>query len=349
MASDRADIHNLVPEVLPVIANRITIPFHPVLKQITNALQFPEPVYHVLDLSKNNAYVSVKTSIMQSPTKNLTLTYVGGTADTIEDSCEVAAKKAVHDLIKKWGILVEDLTYEQCGCLERCGQLYRLKCTELQSIVKGEDRDHLEEHVPGSPVNVRHVFLDYMPLLRKIFRTVAVQCTALETVKHCADRYTSWMIIQPLFNSASKRVFIGPSCDTLACAKNYLAKKVIMYLIPAYNLEIIDVNYQTRDSKFASLRCNMELESYLSIRGRMFQIVEEPAFSSLLIERDEMGHENATADIPTITPAPVKTKAYKHMRLASSSNMVVCQAGPYPVYYKVPTQQETNSKRARNS
>ncbi|KAK9665205.1 hypothetical protein RND81_14G097400 [Saponaria officinalis] len=313
MASYQPEIHSLIPKVLPVTANQITIPFHPLLKQIADVLQFPEPVYHILDLSKNNAYVSVETNIMQSSTKNLTLTYVGGTADTIEDSCEVAAKKAVQDLIKKWGILVEDLTFEQCGSLQRCGRLYRLKHTELQAILKGKDMDNLEEPVPDGPTNVRHVLLDYMPLLRKIFRTVAVQCTTLKTVKHCA------------------------------------AKKVIMYLIPAYNLEIIDVNYQSRDSKLASLLCNLELENYLSIRGRMFRVVEEPAFSSLLIERDEMGHENATADIPTITLAPVKAKARKGTRLASPRNMVVCQACLYPVYYKVPPQQGTNSKRARNS
>ncbi|XP_074318893.1 uncharacterized protein LOC141655728 [Silene latifolia] len=344
MAFHQPQIHLPVCKVLPVTPNKITIPFHPLLKQIAAVLQFPEPVYHILDLSKNSAYVSVKTNL-----RDITFSYVGGRADTVEESCEVAAKKAVLNISKRWGVIVEDLTFVRYRCLDRCSRLYRLKRNELEDIVKGESRGDLEENVPDSPSRIRHVSLDYVPLLRKIFNTIAVQATPLETLRHCAGRYTSWITIQPLFNNASKEVFIGPACDTLAHAKSELARKVIMYLIPAYNLEIVDANYGSRASKIALLLYNLEQESYLTIRARMTGIPDEPAYSCVLVEQDDMAFENAGAHIPTITPAPVRARSHRSTRLASPENVVVCQAGPYPVFYKeVAEKERMASKRARN-
>ncbi|XP_074267321.1 uncharacterized protein LOC141590649 [Silene latifolia] len=190
----------------------------------------------------------------------------------------------VLNISKRWGVIVEDLTFVRYRCLDRCSRLYRLKRNELEDIVKGESRGDLEENVPDSPSRIRHVSLDYVPLLRKIFNTIAVQATPLKTLRHCAGRYTSWITIQPLFNNASKEVFIGPTCDTLAHAKSELDRKVTMYPIHAYNLEIVDANYGSRASKIALLLYNLEQESYLTIRARMTGIPDEPAYSCVLVE-----------------------------------------------------------------
>lgn len=84
---------------------QVMIPFHPLLEQITTCLNFPAPVYQLIDESKNNVCVVVKTNC--GP---IAYVYVGGEAEKVEESCEQASQKVVRDLMKKYKVFVEDVT-----------------------------------------------------------------------------------------------------------------------------------------------------------------------------------------------------------------------------------------------
>uniref|UniRef100_A0A803N6C2 Uncharacterized protein n=1 Tax=Chenopodium quinoa TaxID=63459 RepID=A0A803N6C2_CHEQI len=74
---------------------QVVISFRPLLKQITRCLDFPDPEYQYLNLRKSIACVAIRSENSAVPT-----VYLGGDTYNVHESCEIAAKKAVYDLIK---------------------------------------------------------------------------------------------------------------------------------------------------------------------------------------------------------------------------------------------------------
>ncbi|KMS99787.1 hypothetical protein BVRB_1g020800 [Beta vulgaris subsp. vulgaris] len=101
-------------QVISMSLNSMRIPFQPLLRQINECLSFQVPVYGVLDLSKNNACVAVRTEC--GP---VAYVYVGGEAASLDESCDKAAEKAAHDLINKYSVHVEDFTAGKKRGLDR--------------------------------------------------------------------------------------------------------------------------------------------------------------------------------------------------------------------------------------
>uniref|UniRef100_A0A803N618 Uncharacterized protein n=1 Tax=Chenopodium quinoa TaxID=63459 RepID=A0A803N618_CHEQI len=93
--------------------------FRPLLKQITECLDFTDPEYEYLNLQKSIACVAVRSERSVVPT-----VYLGGDTDNVDESCEIATKKVVYDLIKRYDIVVEDVTALHKQMYERCGRLY---------------------------------------------------------------------------------------------------------------------------------------------------------------------------------------------------------------------------------
>lgn len=112
---------------------QIRVTFQPLLRHITECLQFPLPVYDFLDISKNNVCVAVRTE--SGP---IAYVYIGGEASTLEESCDRDAEKAVRSLMRKYDVIVEDFTSSMNKELEICSRLYHLKRVELEAIEKGQ-------------------------------------------------------------------------------------------------------------------------------------------------------------------------------------------------------------------
>ncbi|KAK9666571.1 hypothetical protein RND81_14G194800 [Saponaria officinalis] len=301
---------------------QITIPFYPLLTQITECLHFPEPVYQLLDESTNNVCVSVKTNI--GP---VAYVYVGGEAETIGESCEKASQKAVRDLIKKYSVHVEDITSTRILALKKCVELYRLKRDELENLEKGKAKKQGDNDFGILDRNsVPCVCVDYLSIVRTIFRNIEMQSTPIETVECAPGQFVSRLTITPFNKVNLEECMFSDPCSGLVVAKQNLAKKIIAYLVPLYNIEVIDANYGAQNSTYSSVVCALERESYLTVRERILGIKELMEPSILLVEQDCVTPRAASYQIPTINSLPLSPKKTKY-NIASDAHSAVGASG----------------------
>ncbi|KAK9666366.1 hypothetical protein RND81_14G180000 [Saponaria officinalis] len=264
---------------------KISIPFHPLLKTITDCLQFPDPVYQFLDASKNNACVAVKTNC--GP---IAYIYVGDECSKIEESCDRAAQKAVHDLMKKYSVHVEDVTAIKKQIFGRCAYLYHLKRVELERVEKGVLEIPLRETFPKIVSgDSRFVSVDFVMVLRAVLKKLDICSMPIETVEQDKGQFTSWFSIKPHTRNPS------------ATSKQNLSKKVITYLMAAYNFEVVDANYDPADSRADAIRYDLERESYLIVKERVLGIEE----------KDCLTPKGPALRLPTMTSPPLPPKKRK--------------------------------------
>ncbi|KNA14834.1 hypothetical protein SOVF_103830 [Spinacia oleracea] len=124
--------------------------------------------------------------------------YVGGPTDKVAESCEKATQKAVRDLMRKYKVTVEDVTSLKRQMFARCGRLFSLKRTEFQRMEQGEPKAALPEELDEVfPASAKHVSVDFMSILRAVFRTITVRSTPIETVEHAPSQFTAWFTVTP--------------------------------------------------------------------------------------------------------------------------------------------------------
>uniref|UniRef100_A0A803MYD0 Uncharacterized protein n=1 Tax=Chenopodium quinoa TaxID=63459 RepID=A0A803MYD0_CHEQI len=190
------------------------MPFRPLLKQITSYLNFPaDPDYQFVDEPKSIACVVIRTNC--GP---ITSVYISGYTKSIEESCEVAARKLL------W-----------------------FKKEELERIEREEPKINMYEDVP-TDLGSKHkkIVVDFFVILRAIFRAVDIRCTPIETIEHSAKQYTSWFTIMPHRDGIGFRCLFSDYGSTVAEAKQSLARKAVDYLTDVFNLVIVDANYKER-------------------------------------------------------------------------------------------------------
>ncbi|KAL9246822.1 hypothetical protein vseg_020313 [Gypsophila vaccaria] len=124
---------------------QVVVPFQLLLKQITESLHLTEPTYKFLDERKNNVYVIIKDT-----KKNKMFLFVGGDAGSVVDSCEKAAQKVVCDLVRKFDLIVEDISYCRKENAARCARLYKLKRVEMELSSKGKLHSDAAMEKPNS-------------------------------------------------------------------------------------------------------------------------------------------------------------------------------------------------------
>uniref|UniRef100_A0A803N851 Uncharacterized protein n=1 Tax=Chenopodium quinoa TaxID=63459 RepID=A0A803N851_CHEQI len=153
---------------MDALLTQVVISFRPLLKQITRCLDFPDPEYQYLNLRKSIACVAIRSENSVVPT-----VYLGGDTNNVDESCEIAAKKAAYDLIKRYDIIVEDVTALHKQMYERCGLLYGYKKEELEAIEKGKSKVYFHGDISTEiGHNQRRVVIDFLEVLRFIFRCV---------------------------------------------------------------------------------------------------------------------------------------------------------------------------------
>ncbi|KAK9682416.1 hypothetical protein RND81_10G072500 [Saponaria officinalis] len=290
---------------------KISIPFHPLLKTITDYLQLPDPVYQFLDASKNNACVAVKTNC--GP---IAYNYVSGECRKIEESCDRAVQKAVHDLMKKYSVHVEDVTTIKKQIFGRCAYLYHLKRVVLERVEKGVVEIPLRETFPKIVSgDSRFVSVDFVMVLRAVLKKLDNCSTPIETVEQDKGQFTSWFSIKPHTRNPSAtcalQCIFGDSCPSLSEAKQNLSKKVITYLMAAYNFEVVNANYDPADSMADAIRYDLERESYLTVKECVLAIEEKVEPSLLLVEQDCLTPKGPAFRLPTTTSPPLPPKKRK--------------------------------------
>ncbi|KAL9233020.1 hypothetical protein vseg_008063 [Gypsophila vaccaria] len=287
---------------------QVVVPFQPLLKQITESLHLTESTYKFLDERKNNVYVIIK----DTKKKNKTFLYVGGEVGSVVDSCEKAAKKAVCDLVRKFDLIVEDISYCRKENAARSARLYKLKRVELELSPKGKLHSNAAMEKPNSSQKEGRQFvcMDYIMLLGVIFKKIEILSTFIEIVEHAPNSYTSWITITPKNQNFGKECIFSDDCETLSEAKQNLARKVILFLVPLCNLETADANYSVFDKKYGEVLLALERERYLTVKERVLGIQEPIEPSLLLVEQDCITPTTAAFRIPNINPPllPLKKK-----------------------------------------
>ncbi|KAL9232388.1 hypothetical protein vseg_007503 [Gypsophila vaccaria] len=322
---------------------QVLLPFRPLLKQIAESLHLTEPIYRFVDKLKNNVYVLIKDARKHKP-----FLYVGGEAGNVVDSCEKAAQKAVCYLIRKFHIVVEDISYCRHENVARCANLYRLKRVELSMSSKGKSNSLTvkKANTPQKEVS-QFVCVDYVMLLEVIFRKIEISSTPIETIENGANRYTAWITITPKNLVCGKECIFSDDCESLAQAKQNLAKKVILFLVPLYNLEIIDANHSLLDRKYGEVLLALERESYLTAKERVLGIQEPIEPSLLLMEEECITPTGAAFRIPTMNSAPLPLKKRLSRPIEDIGTSVGNLGTKSRSFFVVPDNLETVFKRPK--
>uniref|UniRef100_A0A803MJ22 Uncharacterized protein n=1 Tax=Chenopodium quinoa TaxID=63459 RepID=A0A803MJ22_CHEQI len=285
-------------KVMDLPPTQVVMPFRPLLKQITNYLNFPDPDYQFVDEPGSIACVVVRRNC--GPIASV---YIGGYTSSIEESCEVPARKAVYDLMKKYEIVFEDVTYLRKQMYDRCGQLFWFKKEELERIEKEESKVCMNEDLClGAEDNHKKIVVDFVVILRAIFKIVEIRCTPIETIEHSPDEYTSWFTVMPHKEGIGFRCLFSDYCRTVAVAKQSLARKAVDYLSDVFNLVIVDANYKVTTARFDAILCTLERESYLSVKERVLGIKEDLEPSTVLIEQDCLTPLGQEFQVPVAIP-----------------------------------------------
>lgn len=296
---------------------QVLMPFRPLLKQITSYLSFPDPDYQFVDEPGSIACVVIKTDC--GPIASV---YIGGYTESVEESCEVAARKAVYDLMKKYDIVVEDVTYLRKQMYDRCGQLFWFKKEELERIEREEPKICMHEEVSYElQNNHKKIVVDFVIILRAIFRTVDIKCTPIETIEHSSDQFTSWFTVMPHIEGVGFRCLFSDYCPTAAAAKQSLARKAVDYLSDVFNLVIVDANYKVTTARFDAVLCTLERESYVGVKERVLGIKEELEPSTVLIEQDCLTPLGKEFQVPRSIPPllPPKKRLLRHIYAETAS------------------------------
>ncbi|XP_056694054.1 uncharacterized protein [Spinacia oleracea] len=324
---------------------KFLIPFHPLPMQIAQCLNFPELVYQFLDISKTNSTVVVKTDC--GP---IAYIYVGGPADKVAESCEKAAQKTMRDLMRKYKVTVEDVTSLKRQIFARCGGLFSLKRTEFQRMEQGEPKAALpEELAEVFAASVKQVPVDFISILRAVFRKITVRSTPIEIFEHSPSQFTAWFTVTPPSSPFDYECIFSDQCSTLAAAKQNLAKKVVHYLMAVYSFEVVDANYNPSDSRFGFVLCTLERESYLTLKERVLGIQELLEPSLLLVEQDCITPRASAYRIPSILSVPLPPKKPKAYLAISGPSFIAASKTKLPVFFSVPSELDFVFKRQKNA
>uniref|UniRef100_A0A803MJ67 Uncharacterized protein n=1 Tax=Chenopodium quinoa TaxID=63459 RepID=A0A803MJ67_CHEQI len=297
--------------VMDLPAMQVVMPFHPLLKQITSYLSFPDPDYQFVDEPGSIACVIVKTDC--GPIASV---YIGGYTKSIEESCEVAARKK----------------------------------EELERIERDYPKICMYDDIPfGLENNHKKIVVDFVVILRAIFRTVDIKCTPIETIEHSPVRYTSWFTVTPHREGIGFRCLFSDYCRTAALAKQNLARKAVDYLSDVFNLVIIDANYKVTTASFDAILCTLERESYTGIKERVLGIQEQLEPPTVLIEQDCLTPLGQEFQVPVSIPPllPPKKRLLRH--IYAEKSLVLDSNCEMVSMFPVPQDLEGCLKRAKSA
>ncbi|KAK9706456.1 hypothetical protein RND81_07G126000 [Saponaria officinalis] len=271
--------------VTPLI--RVSIPFKPLLKKITQYLQFPEPQYTVLSFQQLSVFVTVTSDC--EPEEYV---YVGGASTNLEESGEKAARMAITDLIENFDIYIPDFTAAKKQAYERG---------------KGLSRIPLVEEFECNEIRHSHsVSLDMAPILMIITEKLPINCGSIVTLEHTPSNFTSWLTINHRNVGDEPTYIVGDIAPSAIASQQNVAHKAIKYLMPIYNIEIIDANYAPAEVKFSALMCDYAKKKFENFGKHLLEIKDSQILNS--DEEDCTTPKGATYSIPLLKCPPPPPK-----------------------------------------
>uniref|UniRef100_A0A803LAA2 Uncharacterized protein n=2 Tax=Chenopodium quinoa TaxID=63459 RepID=A0A803LAA2_CHEQI len=309
------DLVVLCYEVMAIQSSKIAIPFRPLLGQLIDCLNFPKPVYGFIDRDRNNACVRIRTECGKSE-----FVFFGGEANTVEESQERAAQKAVQKLMNQFGVRVNDFTSDRARMYQLCSKLFKHKVVELCSekgIVMPGAQKVLGKKPSGDVV---HVTIDFVGFLGAVVTRTGAEVSPLETIWVENLGFVSWLTVSCPHNGGEMECIYSDACPELADARQKAAKRTIHYLVTKYNLEIIDANYGAILEKHVACsalkRRFYQLKEHLTAREENFATDECLTSTSERFRIPEIGLPPA---------APVKRRSVTALDAASSSTVRVAE------------------------
>lgn len=250
----------------------ICMPFQPLLLSMTESLGYAKPLYLYTEVSNNSVSVCIRT-----PTKPISLIYDGGEAATVEESCEKAAREAVLDLKMRTDMYILDLTSRELNDIDRSTALYNLKRVELERIEKGLARVELLENLDGQSRGFSKVLsVDYMSILEVVFKGCGILNDKLEVLEIGIGGFMAWCTLPSTGLGKPTRCIFGEYCYSRASARQNIAVKLLEYLKPLYNYQIVDVNYDPERIRRHLIECDTARDKYLASKQRILGVKEEP-------------------------------------------------------------------------
>uniref|UniRef100_A0A803MGX3 Uncharacterized protein n=1 Tax=Chenopodium quinoa TaxID=63459 RepID=A0A803MGX3_CHEQI len=166
---------------------------------------------------------------------------------------------------------------------DRCGELFWFKKEELERIERAEPRICMYEDSPSGLKNShKKIVVEFVVILKAIFRTVDIKCTPIETIEHSPDQFTSWFTIMPHREGVGFR---------------------------------FDANYKVTTARFDAILCTLERESYLGVKERVLGIKEQLEPFTVLIEQDCLTPLGQEFQVPVSIPSflPPKKRLLRHI------------------------------------
>ncbi|XP_021726499.1 uncharacterized protein LOC110693657 isoform X2 [Chenopodium quinoa] len=300
---------------MAIQSRKIAIPFQPLLGQLVDCLNFPKPIYGFIDKDRNNACVCIRTECGKSE-----FVFFGGEANTVQESQERAAQKAVQKLMSQFGVQVSDFTSNRARMYQLCSKLFKHKVVEL-CREKGIEMPTAQKNLGKKPSNeVIHVTIDFVSFLGAVVTRTGAEVSPLETIWVEDLGFVSWLTVSCPHNGAEMECIYSDPCPEVTGVKQKAAKRAIHYLVTKYSLEIIDANYGAALEK--SVACN-------AFKSRFYQLKEHLAAREENFAGDEcLTPTSERFQIPKVgvpPPAPMKRRSATPLDAASSSTIRVSE------------------------
>jgi hypothetical protein len=262
----------------------------------------------------------------------------------VEESVLKGSQKAVKDLIQFYGVSVEDVSSNKLRDIQKCAALYRLKSSSLGHDGSGVPHMGLVHHGESRcSTGPKKVCIDYLSILTSIYKQFKVVHTSIEVVEYAQGYFKAWCIITPPGSTLGFDCIIGDLCRDQLLAKQNVARRVIAYLTPIYNFEVIDANYDRYEILHQTFLCNLEREGCQALRERSLKVMELAARSAE--EAKDQTPTNSEAHIPSRNSPPLPPKKRPYRSEPSSSAIVPLAASDPPVFFQPPDEFEQAFKR----
>lgn len=295
----------------------IRMPFHPLLVSMTECLGYVQPLYLYTDVSNNRVSVCIRTL-----SKPVSYVYDGGEAATLEESCEKAAREAILDLKMRTDMYILDLTSRELDVIDRSTSLYKLKRVELERIEKGLSKVEFMEKEDGQSDGFSRVIqVDYVSILSVVLQCCDICSTTFEVLELGIGGFMAWFTLPPTAGGRLPKNLFGDYRHSRALAKQSLAVKVIEYLRPLYNFQVVDANYNPAEMKSHILACNVARDNYLAAKERILGVKKEVLNSPPMPDQECLTPTGSANQIPESKTLPhlVKKRGYNYFQGNSST------------------------------
>uniref|UniRef100_A0A803MEH6 Uncharacterized protein n=1 Tax=Chenopodium quinoa TaxID=63459 RepID=A0A803MEH6_CHEQI len=305
--------------VMELESRKVSISYCCLLRQVMDHLQFPPPVYELVDIHKNHVKLHVETTDLGF---SHTYTFDGGEGEKLEASSEKAAKDAVR---------------------------------HFEARQKHDALESKERLLQKPPVNwlsafpekagAKDVFIDYLDVLHVLTVETCARVSTTESSELALQGYVAWLTVYCPGETVNMECINSDICVGEAAVRQNAVVKVVSFLQCRYRIEIIDLNYG--HEKYAGIKCSLARESYMSAQERVLGVQGTLHLAPFLDEHEcstprSLCNKIPSASLPPNTPR--KRRARPTFKRTGASNQP-----PALNFVRVPSDLEAVFKRRKRN